>query len=262
MGVERTDIWLRDSFEHPIEMCKKMSGFQNKSELQRFYQYLVQFGMYRPNSESKNVFEELKKGRTWDQVQLIYSKYKEDWKGPKVPIYIFPIDKGSRLLFRSNQTKSGVSFKDKIFLFLSNLDDSQELEALIIHEYHHVCRMNGLTKPLNEYTLLDSIIMEGLAEDAVHEHLGKKYVASWSKELPNEQFNQYWQKYFKKHLSIKKKDSLHDHLLFGKGFVPKMLGYTCGYHIVRKYRKHENFSTKASFSLVPEIFIKKFSEEA
>lgn len=262
MGVEKTDIWLKDSFEHPTEMCKRMSKFQKKIELERFYQYLVQFGMYRPNSESKRVYEELKKVGIWEKVQTIYEKYKKDWNGPEVPIYIFPIDMGSRFLFKSNHSKSGVSFQDKIFLFLSNLEDSQELEALFIHEYHHVCRMKGLNKPLNDYTLLDSIIMEGLAEDAVHEHLGKKYVANWSRELTNEQFHHFWNKYIKKHLSIKKNDSLHDHLLFGKGFVPKMLGYTCGYHVIRKYRKQEHFSKKASFVSEPEIFINNLTEEA
>ncbi|HYK74421.1 MAG TPA: DUF2268 domain-containing protein [Pseudoneobacillus sp.] len=262
MGVEKTDIWLRDSFEHPIEICKDMCNFRKKNELEQFYQYLVRFGMYRPNPESKRIYEELVKAGMWGKVHSLYEKYKKNWNGPHVPIYIFPIDKGSRFLFKSNQSKSGVSFQDKIFLFLSNIDDIQELEALFIHEYHHVCRMNGLNKPLNEYTLLDSIIMEGLAEDAVHEQIGRKYVANWSKELTNEQFQHFWKKYFNKHLTIKKKDSLHDHLLFGKGFVPKMLGYTCGYHLVRKYREQEHFSTKASFTMLPENFINNILDEA
>ncbi len=66
-----------------------------------------------------------------------------------------------------------------MFLFLTPLEDEKELEALIIHEYHHVCRMNKITKPIQEYTLLDSMVMEGLAEYTVENYCGKNYNAKW-----------------------------------------------------------------------------------
>lgn len=262
MGLETTDIWLNDSFDHPIEICKKIYKSPKKDELEKFYQYLRQFGMYRPTQESKQILEDLIKNKTWEKVDSFYKKYKKEWNGPDIPIYVFPIDDGNRFSIKKSMSKSGVSFPDKLFLFLTNFEDDKEIEALFVHEYHHVCRMNGLNKAVEEYTLLDSLIMEGLAEDAVHEHLGKLYVANWSKELSNENFEQYWKKYLKEHLTVKKRDSLHDHLLFGKGFVPKMLGYTCGYHLVRTYRKKKHFTTKTSFVLESEIFLNDKNEKA
>ncbi|MFD2443183.1 DUF2268 domain-containing protein [Bacillus sp. CGMCC 1.16607] len=260
MGIEKTNTWLKDSFNDPIAICKKISPSSSKKELNKLYQYLCQFGMYRPTKDCQTTYEELIKNKTWEKVQSYFQKYKKEWNGPDIPIYIFPIGNRNGLFFKSNNSKSGVSFQDKLFLFLSNVKDDKEIEALFVHEYHHVCRMNGLKKSISEYTLLDSLIMEGLAEDAVHEHLGKQYTASWSKELSDEHFQQYWKKYLKEHLAVKKSDSLHDHLLFGKGLVPNMLGYTCGYHLVRTYKKKKHFSTISSFLLSPEIFFKNASK--
>ena len=80
---------------------------------------------------------------------------------------------------RKMDHKAGVSFKNKMFLFLTPLQDEKELEALIVHEYHHVCRLNKLVKPLDEYTLIDSIVMEGFAEYVVTKYCGKEYNAKW-----------------------------------------------------------------------------------
>lgn len=210
--------------------------------------------MYRPNANQEKVFEALDKNKTWEKVKRLFLLYKKKWNGPDIPIYIFPIGSGSGL-FHSPQTKSGVSFPDKLFLFLSDLEDEREIEALFIHEYHHICRLNGLKKSINEYTLLDSLIMEGLAEDAVHEILGSKYVAKWSKMLSKESFKVYLEKYLQNNLTLKKGTHKHDQLLYGKGLLPNMLGYTCGYHIVRSFRLENSYSTKESFVLESEKFI-------
>jgi uncharacterized protein YjaZ len=210
--------------------------------------------MYRPNTNQQIVFEALETSQTWEKVQRLYQKYKKKWNGPDIPIYIFPIGSGSGL-FHSTQTKSGVSFTDKLFLFLSELEDERELEALFVHEYHHICRLNGLKKPIKEYTLLDSLIMEGLAEDAVHEIVGKEYVAKWCKMLSKENFKFYMEKYLQNHLTLKKGTPKHDQLLFGKGLLPNMLGYTCGYHIIRSFRLENSYSTKETFTMESEKFM-------
>lgn len=218
--------------------------------------------MYRPNSQHNKVFEELIQNNIWEKIRVYYQRYRKKWNGPDIPIYIFPIGSGSSLVPDTNQRKSGVSFPDKLFLFLSKIEDEKEIEALFIHEYHHVCRMNGLKKSLKEYTLLDSLIMEGLAEDAVHEHLGEKYVASWNKNLSNNQFQLFWKKYLEKNLTLKKETYKHDQLLFGKGLLPNMLGYTCGYHIVSNFKLTNSYTTKESFFLPSENFVKKIISKA
>lgn len=254
MGVENTAVWLKESINNPIKICEKICTNKSTENPEKLYNYLTQFGMYRTNGNQQEVFKALEKNQTWEKVKRLYSKYKKRWNGPDIPIYIFPIGSGSGL-FHSPQIKSGVSFPDKLFLFLSDLEDERELEALFIHEYHHICRLNGINKSIKEYTLLDSLIMEGLAEDAVHEIIGSKYVAKWSKMLSEENFWYYMKKYLQENLTLKKGTLKHDQLLFGKGLLPNMLGYTCGYHIVRSYKLKNSYTTKESFTIKSDNFM-------
>lgn len=256
MGVERTDKWLSDLIDEPINICQKICNNERNENPEKLYQYLTNFGMYYPNPKNQKLFEALQQNKFWDKVNTLFRMYQKKWNGPDIPIYIFPIGSGGGL-FNSPQTKSGVSFPDKLFLFLSDLKDQKEIEALFIHEYHHICRLNSQNKPIEEYTLLDSIIMEGLAEDTVHEILGSSYVASWSRLQSKEKFQQYWNKYLEKNLTLKKGTPKHDQILFGKGLLPNMLGYTCGYHIVRQYRENNSYTTKESFKISSENFVEK-----
>lgn len=258
MGVEKTDIWLKELIDEPIQICKKIITTREKTEANSLYEYLLKFGMYRKGSKATQIFKELKQGNAWEKVDKLYLKYKELWNGPDIPIYIFPLDSKGGIFFQRFSRKSGVSFPDKLFLFLTDLEDEKELEALFIHEYHHICRIQGLKKPIEEYTLLDSLILEGLAEDTVYELVGKEYVANTSKVLPKKTFDYYWSKYLHDNLTLKKTEKKHDQLLFGGGGIPKMLGYTCGYHIIRMFRKEKHFSTKASFKLSSDLFIEKY----
>jgi uncharacterized protein YjaZ len=255
MAVVETDIWLSKWLSEPIKICEKICEKDGDIDGLNLYNYLTQFGMYRPNSSSQNQLVYLKENQTWEKVNNLFRVYKKKWDGPNIPIYIFPLGKGSQL-FKSSGNKGGVSFTDKLFLFLSNLEDEKELEALFIHEYHHICRLNGITKSVKEYNLLDSLVLEGLAEDAVHEILGSKYVANWNKKLTGEQFKQYWHKYLEGNLNAAKGTKLHDQLLFGKGLLPKMLGYSCGYYLVRAYRQQNSYTTKETFRISSENFVK------
>jgi uncharacterized protein YjaZ len=235
-------------------MCEKICNKKQKEDPSKLYPYLRQFGMYRPNKRAKEDFKSLQKNDIWNVVDRIFKKYQKEWNGPDYPIYIFPLETSNRFL-GSRGNKSGVTFPDKLLLFLTDLKDEKELEALFIHEYHHLCRLNGLNKSIEEYTLLDSLIMEGLAEDAVCEYLGENYVAPWSKRLTKEKVEQFWKRYFENSLTIKKDHPKHDQLLFGKGLYPSMLGYTMGFNLVRIFRQEKSYSTKESFQISSENFI-------
>ena len=61
-----------------------------------------------------------------------------------------------------------------IFLFVCGRNSLEELKALLAHEYHHICRLHQIETKETEYTLLDTMIMEGLAEQAVTERYTEK----------------------------------------------------------------------------------------
>ncbi|MEK3855493.1 DUF2268 domain-containing protein [Cytobacillus sp. FSL H8-0458] len=209
--------------------------------------------MYKPARSSRDNFKELKEKKVWDLARKIHLKYRRLWEGPDSDVYIFPTAGGG--LFSRHPGKSGVSFANMLFLFLPSEIEEDELEALFVHEYHHVGRINSQRKKLEEYTLLDSIILEGLAENAVELHCGKNFRGSWCSRYSKEEMRNSWENLIKPYLKLKKNDRLHQKILYGERPYPPLLGYAAGYEIVSEFRKQKNFSTKLSFNAPSEYFL-------
>ncbi|MCJ7840367.1 DUF2268 domain-containing protein [Lederbergia sp. NSJ-179] len=255
-GVVKTDNWMEEHFEQPWIMGK-MARPEIKDE-HDFYQYLVQFGMYEPSKQSFKVFETLKKEKVWERVASIYQSYRKKWRGPAVKIYLFPVNQNNRFFRQQLRGRAGLSFSDSLFLFLSDGLEEKELEALFVHEYHHATRMGKYKKEKDDYTLLDSILFEGLAEVAVLNCCGKKYTAFWT-DLHNKDFlKRRTETAYKPHFHIKRNHPLHDQLLFGgrKG-IPHMMGYAVGYEIAKGYIKENKITILETFSLPSEKVLEK-----
>lgn len=259
MGVIRTDIWLEEHFSDPIEICKKILQEKGEENLSSFYRYLSDFGMYKPNRQAKTAYEELKQNNVWTTVEDLYRNYQKKWRGPDVPIYIFPMAHRFRPFVRSmrntNNEKSGLSFSDKLLLFLTPELEKKEIEALLVHEYHHIFRIKLGNKDIKDYTLLDSIVLEGLAENVVEENCGKEYLAKWCQLYSKEQIRKFWKQYLLENLTLKKDEPRHDQLLFGKGRVPDMLGYACGYAMVSAYKQNHPLTPAETFTIKSDSFL-------
>lgn len=253
-GVIRTDAWLEKNFSEPLEICENLLEAFNDNNPRKIYEYLLNYGMYNPDRSSRHIFQKLKEKNAWGLAEKIFLKYKNKWAGPDIAVYIFPAAGGG--LFTRSKGKSGVSFKNMLFLFLPADINEKELEALFIHEYHHSCRMNSQKKSLEDYTLLDDIIMEGLAEHAVEMHCGKQYRGKWCTLYSKEEIMGFWEKILKKHLTVKKAERIHHKLLYGEKPYPSLLGYAAGYEIISQYREKKSFSTKLSFIMPAESFVK------
>jgi uncharacterized protein YjaZ len=256
MGIQPTDEWLEKDFNQPVLICERFLMEFNETDPKKIYTYLKSFGMYRPTDGSRRIFELLKEKNVWDMINNFYRKYRKKWKGPEVNIYIFPVSQPNRFLFRGETTnKSGVSFHNRIFLFLGDYKDEKEIEALFIHEYHHVCRIRKQGRDVSQFTLLDSIILEGLAELEVEKICGAEYLADWCHFYSDDDIEIFMKKYIQANLTLKKNVELHDVLLFGVGKYPKLLGYACGYYLVRNAYKENHFSTITSFAIPGKYFI-------
>jgi len=249
MGIIRTDQWIEEGFDRPVEICEKLEPYFHGQKASEIYQELLKFGMYRPSGISNYLFHQMLDYQAWAEVGKLVAKYKRKWSGPDVPVFLFPIDQRGGFLFRQEQRrKAGVSFPDKMFLFLAEYDnDMMEIESLFVHEYHHVCRLRALNKKMADYTLLDSIIIEGLAEYAVLKFCGENYLADWCQMYSDREITAFWKKFLKPKLDRKKTEREHDQLLYGGGRVPQLLGYSAGFHVVKKYYEQNRYSTKLSF---------------
>lgn len=257
IGVIRTDKWLDADFHDPVKISRKFMKLFGEDDPQKVYEYLMKFGMYKPNRRTLACFEELKRRNTWEKTEKIFKKYQRKWDGKDIPIYIFPMNGTNSFFGRTENLKSGVAFKDKLFLFLTPLADEMELEALFVHEYHHTCRINKQNKSWKKFTLQDSLIMEGLAEYAVETCCGPKYRARWCNYYSRKEIHYFWERFLQKNLQIEKRSEQHDEIFYGYKKYPKMIGYAAGYEIVSIFKEKQNLTLKDSLLLPSERF---FSE--
>ena len=248
MGVIRTDKWLEESFKDREQIEEQILDAVNTRE-QVLIEALNKSGLYRPNRKTKKTFQVMKERKIWNRVSHYYKKYKKEWDGPDIPIFLFPMASEGFSLFRSpTKHKSGIAFYDKLFLFMTEDVKDKELEALFIHEYHHSTRLKYLGERA-KYRLVDSIVMEGLAEFAVSEYCGDSYLAPWVTNLNIKDLERIYKEKFKPNLELKRSNSLHDKLLYGHGSMPKMTGYAVGYKLVKDFAKKHSFLTKDMIGL-------------
>jgi uncharacterized protein YjaZ len=255
MGIIHTDSWLKADFDRPLNICAKLIPHFKKQKENEIYHQLQQFGMYRPSRLTKHHYQFMIEKKIWERVEKLFQHYKKLWSGPDIPIFLFPIAQTGGFFFRQESSKSGVSYPDKMFLFIGELDDLKELEAIFVHEYHHVCRLQQSKKQMDEMTLLDSIIIEGLAEYAVLQHCGPDYLAKWCRMYSDKDLEVLWNRHIKDQLTKRKQERGHDDLLYGGGRVPKLLGYAAGFAIVEKYYQDNRYTAKLSFTVPAQKFI-------
>ncbi|WP_341300819.1 DUF2268 domain-containing putative Zn-dependent protease [Lysinibacillus sp. FSL H8-0500] len=243
MTVQPTDIWL-----HNFVIQQQANGLANGEVLQRtllcrhlleiFYNgsleeiqfELLQQGLFH-SDETINI-QNLQEQNSWEVVQKEYIKLKETWNGPSIPIYIFPLTTKQTMT-----NKNGIAYPNALFLLIDKLE-RQELQALFAHEYHHICRMHYLNKSLQDMTLLDSLILEGLAESAVKELYGDQWLAPWLNNYTFDHMLALWKKDFLANIHLEGLEN-HVEFLYG-GRLPPWGGYCIGYAIVQSYIKNHS----------------------
>ncbi|MCD7034963.1 DUF2268 domain-containing protein [Metabacillus sp. GX 13764] len=255
MSVIATDKWLEESSQHS-KISKKLKPYFPGQKENLIFSELLNHGVYRSSSDCEKLVRELKQQNTWGFIKSESEKLKRLWNGPDVPIFIFPSDMSSSRLKKDHGGKSGLAFNDKLFLFLTPEVGLTDRKALLIHEYHHVCRIARNPKREEDYTLEDVVILEGMAENAVRETLGEKPVAKWAKLYTEEQIKQIWNKHIEPNRKIRPKDQKFHKILYGKGFYPPMTGYAAGYYAVKKYMSSKSLTTKDMLSLPAEQIIR------
>jgi len=235
MSVIRTDQWLEELYEEPIKMCEKIKMYFDGAQAYEIYDYLTQHGMYHPFKNGNEQVSKLRENRVWEIVQDEEQQLQKMWQGPNIPVFIFPSDINNRKFKMDFNGKSGLVFKDKLFLFISKDTSEKEIRSLFTHEYNHVCRLSQFNKSEENYLLLDTIILEGLAENAVRERFGEEFIATWTSYYSSDQLEKMWNNLVHPNKNILKTDRKHQQILYGLGSYPKMAGYCVGYYLVKKY---------------------------
>ncbi|MGO4889343.1 DUF2268 domain-containing protein [Anaerobacillus sp. MEB173] len=199
------------------------------------HHYLLDSGLFQPDGvESVNQwYEKMKHEKIYQNVKKRYIELKKQWEGPSVNIIILPIEQRNEMMMKSLGGKMGLGFQDKVILFLSRDISKREVGVLLTHEYNHACRLSFLNKSSHTLTLLDSILIEGLAENAVEQKYGKQFLGPWVELYSKKEALDYWRKIFLPFLSMRGKEKHHQYLYgSNKSDLPKWIGYSIGYHIV------------------------------
>ncbi len=238
MGVIKTNKWIELYLAHSnkrtlkeryrqlfIQPLQSLFSYSSDDALAAF---LRDAGMFKPGALHE--LEKMLQHRHLEIARDHFDFLKEKWNGPNVPIYILLADKSLRQPERAVGGKMGISFSDGIVLFVPFDVNELELKALLTHEYHHVCRLKVTNESEQTITLLESMVMEGLAEIAVEEEVGKSYTAPWTYLYDEDWKSEWYSDFIEKRLQQKGRLAYKD-VLYGRKDqgIPRMLGYYAGY---------------------------------
>ncbi|ASN07064.1 hypothetical protein CFK40_19615 [Virgibacillus necropolis] len=213
-------------------LCPHLTNYYTSITTEEIHQHLLQNGLFPPSISDEKTINKMYERNIWRNVESEFNKLKVDWNGPDVPLFIFPSNLENEQLRIDFNGLAGLAHQNKLFLFVSSQPTDKEIQALLTHEYNHVCRLNYLNQEEKTITLLDAMILEGLAEMAVHERMGKEYLAKWTSMYSLEHALKYWKGEVESNLHLQKGSIRHQQFMYGNDSIPKWMGYNIGFHLV------------------------------
>ncbi|OLO37145.1 hypothetical protein BTR23_13480 [Alkalihalophilus pseudofirmus] len=274
MGTVATDRWIKGFIEevsqtsfvhqkwniHLRTIIQPVSRHFHKMPLYALHRSLLEQGLFSPDQDVSSIYSRMKKLKMWAYVQKVYSELKNEWEGPAVKIIILPANEENEVIMDRLGGKMGIGFMDKVILFVTTKTTHFDLRTLLTHEYNHSCRLMQLQKAENELTLLDSLIVEGMAEYAVKERCGERALGKWHHRFSKEELQSLWERFYKERRFVKGKH-YHRPFLFGSESIgiPLWSGYALGFEIVRSMMEHQKYSIQNLLTLQSETILNQSS---
>ncbi|RKL67742.1 hypothetical protein CR203_10375 [Salipaludibacillus neizhouensis] len=242
------------------EAFAKIIPYNPNLSTEEWFNFLLDQGMNPLTEDTKLEWLQWRRKLNKPQIKNLLEDLQKDFSGPNVDIILFPLNKEHSTM-NDLGGKNGCSFPKFILLFWHESVTNNHLQSLLIHEYHHVARIFHQSQDEQKITLIESMIMEGLAEWEVLSRLGENYQAPWTKLYADHVLEKWWYDVYREHFSIRGRIH-HQLLLFGgRDGIPRWLGYQLGYYIVNKYFKHNQHGSAYSRLLIsPSEFLTVMSE--
>ncbi|WP_017471202.1 DUF2268 domain-containing protein [Amphibacillus jilinensis] len=200
--------------------------------------HLQSFGLFQENELNDHHIEQLITSNMWYEIETAFTVLQNEWQGPEVALFILPSDCSNQQLMDAFHGVSGLSYADKLFLFIHKDSSHQQIQALLTHEYSHVYRLNHLYKHTDQLTLGDSIILEGIAEKIVRLSFDEDSVYNTALKYSDDQLStakSLWEHVVKKNLNLPKHHPFHDRMMYGDQEIPHLTGYLVGYALVNRW---------------------------
>jgi uncharacterized protein YjaZ len=240
-----TSSWVLRYHLDKIPLSKAFQPLLDKDKTkikEEWFNFLMSQGMMPVSLKTKRDWMVWRKNINLTNLKKHMLDLKKEFMGPEIDIFIFPLNQRHTNIMEELDGKNGCTFPDYIIAFWKDSLPEKDQKALLLHEYHHACRIKYQRIKESSITLLESMIMEGLAEWEVQTRLGTEYSAPWTKRYPSKKVETWWKDIYSKNINLRGRQN-HADLLYGsrKG-IPPLMGYQIGYEIISNYLKYEQSS--------------------
>ncbi|WP_117168232.1 DUF2268 domain-containing protein [Paraliobacillus sediminis] len=255
--ANKTDKIHENVVVHMDTLCEPLVSYFTDTDAQTIQWHLLQHGLFFPDPHDKQIILTMIKRNYWRKVEEQFASLKLKWKGPEVPVLLFPSDFTNNRLQEEFSGLSGLSYPDKVFLFITDDTPLKKLEALLTHEYSHVYRLQYNHSKDKTLTLSDAIVLEGIAEIAVKKIVGNTYLSKAGSLHTKEEAQFYWNEWIKPNQHLVKTNAQHDRLMYGGEEIPKWAGYNVGFHLVENYMEINKISLLELLQTPTDTIIEK-----
>jgi uncharacterized protein YjaZ len=240
-----TSSWVLRHHLDKIPLSKAFQQLFDKDKTkikEEWFGFLMSQGMMPVSAGTKRDWLEWRKNINLIDLKEHMLDLRKEFSGPAIDIFLFPLNQRHTNIMEELDGKNGCTFPNYIIAFWKDSLPGNDQKALLLHEYHHACRIKYQRINETSITLLESMIMEGLAEWEVQTRLGKEYSAPWTKRYSREKVETWWKEIYSKNIGLRGRQN-HADLLYGsrKG-IPPLMGYQLGYEIVSNYFKGDQTS--------------------
>jgi len=187
------------------------------------------------------VLSESEKQQITDEIHSSVKKCNEVLANPEGPvsIFVFPWFPTSNESHDLEGVNAFTVYKNTIHVFLDLKTYTRtSLKETVAHEYSHVIYYHYHYS--ESFTVLESIYMEGLAENFREEAMGGKQ-AIWATALSKEEAMEWLSKIHE--LLLNSNSKVIGAVLLGNDTYPRWMGYSIGYHVVKDFRKESKHLT-------------------
>lgn len=243
-ATDRAALYAKYVYEPVLKRC---------GEGGELYEY-GKYQLIRPITNVDALAEELAALRRAHLFRTIESALRKSAKllaGPNTTVCVLAADPDTAYIRTDLHGVAGYTFgTGKILLQVAPVADwEQWLPYTVAHEYHHSAWIWRHYAQQPAWTLLHSVIFEGKADAFAHSVFPRQ-TAPWVSTLTPDQEAGIWPKMKPELASTDYR--VNAKFLFGRDGVPKLAGYTIGFHIVEDYLKAHPRATIAEWAALPD----------
>ncbi|UTR15362.1 DUF2268 domain-containing protein [Salipaludibacillus sp. LMS25] len=260
MKVHDSSTWVLNHYIKHQSIKKTFAPLLEKrpeKSLDEWFRFLYEQGLLPVEKETKKAWFDWHKRVNKKELERFIKKMKTIFQGPDTDIIIFPLNMKHGIILEELDGKNGIAFPGFILAFWKETLPEIDQKALLLHEYHHASRLFHRGENERSISLLESMIMEGLAEWEVANHLGEDHMAPWAKNYDRNMLLVWWKKVYHQYILLQGRHTYKSLLFGGERHIPPLTGYKLGYDIVKTHLSN-NEATLDSLTLLkkaPETFL-------